>query len=1019
MAAIFDARSSPPAALAALTDLARARPLERKRIVCARWGAGRELLRALAASGTSWIGFELVTPRALAEELVADALLEHGLESTDEFEELALLDEAIDAVLGSAHHGLAALAESYGLRQAIAASVQALRLAGIDAPAIERARFRDEDKRAQIAHILEEYETRLRRAKRVDAAALYRMAGEALTLGAAELVPAQYLVLAGLGRRGLPGGLLEALSARGATLLPADPVSGLQEPEGWLPAPAAAAATPLSWIHDVAHAQGASEEVALELFAATSLSSELREVLRRVIAAGLRWDQVEIIATDAEVYGVALDGLARRLGIPVTYAVGLPSSRTRPGRAVVKYLDWIEAGFPADLLRQMLERGDLAPPTDADVTGTGLARLLRRLRIGRGRARYERAFELHARALATIPVDADRERQAEELAALRALVTALLADAPDPAGDVAPAELARALGALLGRVPLRTAADRVAHARLGERLDRLAATATRRSALRAASATVRAKLEARVPAPDATGGTPWLSAGGHLHLSDLEHGGWTGRAATFVVGLDAGRFPGGGGSDALLVDDDRRRLTAGQAVPALPTAIDRLEERRYGFARLLARLRGQVTLSYAAWDAVEGRATAPAAELLQAFRLKSGQRNADYEALHAALVPAASPVPHGGALLDADDVWLAELADAGALRYGVPAVVALNPELRAGVEAYGARRGSPGPYHGIVRARPQFELRDDPAHAVSASALETLAACPLRYLLRDVLRVRPPEEEAVAESGTWLSPLARGTVMHTIYERALTQARAAAIDLSGPAFEACVLAVVDAVLAAQREAAPPPGEAVFALERDAVREDARAFAAMVREDGGQWLEVEQRFGEGGAAAVPVRLPDGRLLHLRGRIDRVDRLPDGGLVVIDYKTGSHAPFLEGKGAFHGGRRLQHALYAAVAETLHGAEVVRAEYHFPTRRSENHRARYPRQQLRDGLAVAAELAGLAAHGWFVPTTDAFDCRSCDYAAVCRVREARYGVISPPAAWAREADAEALDVLRGLRR
>ena len=46
---------------------------------------------------------------------------------------------------------------------------------------------------------------------------------------------------------------------------------------------------------------------------------------------------------------------------------------------------------------------------------------------------------------------------------------------------------------------------------------------------------------------------------------------------TFVVGLDAERFPGAGIQDPILLDDDRRRLKPG----ALPGIAEILEERRY------------------------------------------------------------------------------------------------------------------------------------------------------------------------------------------------------------------------------------------------------------------------------------------------------------------------------------------------------------------------------------------------------------------------------------------------------
>src|SRR5690606_30776825 len=44
------------------------------------------------------------------------------------------------------------------------------------------------------------------------------------------------------------------------------------------------------------------------------------------------------------------------------------------------------------------------------------------------------------------------------------------------------------------------------------------------------------------------------------------------------------------------------------------------------------------------------------------------------------------------------------------------------------------------------------------------------------------------------------------------------------------------------------------------------------------------------FGLDGKPPVEVTLVDGRVIRVRGYIDRVDRSEDGSLLVIDYKTG---------------------------------------------------------------------------------------------------------------------------------
>jgi ATP-dependent helicase/nuclease subunit B len=135
---------------------------------------------------------------------------------------------------------------------------------------------------------------------------------------------------------------------------------------------------------------------------------------------------------------------------------------------------------------------------------------------------------------------------------------------------------------------------------------------------------------------------------------------------------------------------------------------------------------------------------------------------------------------------------------------------------------------------------------------------------------------------------------------------------------------------------------------------------------------------------------------------------VDRIDEDlhGLRVVDYKTGTPRSYEGRTGTFHGGRRLQHALYAVAAEALLGGQVAAGEYHFPTRRGENEVVQFDRLRLaRIDELLERMLEGVAV-GAFVPTDDADDCRFCDFAPACRVRSGTFGrVDSPLAAWSRE--------------
>jgi ATP-dependent helicase/nuclease subunit B len=200
-----------------------------------------------------------------------------------------------------------------------------------------------------------------------------------------------------------------------------------------------------------------------------------------------------------------------------------------------------------------------------------------------------------------------------------------------------------------------------------------------------------------------------------------------------------------------------------------------------------------------------------------------------------------------------------------------------------------------------------------------------------------------------------------------------------------------------------RAEVPIPGEGALLRQTQALRQDVRSFVRMVRRRGAAWVALELKFGLAGEEAAIIEVPGGAL-RLRGAVDRIDE-DLSGLTVIDYKTGAPRDFA-GTGTFHGGRRLQHALYALVAEERLRARVVTGEFHFPTMRGQNEVMRFDRLRL----AGVHELLGImldgVAGGSFVPTDDPEDCKFCDFAEVCRARGASYGATSSPlATWSAE--------------
>lgn len=1026
------AESPAPAVLRALEGVTVSYPLDRKLLVCPSMGIGRELLRALAGRGCSWVGWEITTPRRLALDLAGGGLASPGAAVADEFDEEAAVDAALDAVVSNpTYASLRELAEAPGFRRAVGNAIGALRLAGIGAGRLRESRSSNGLVRDLLAAVLDGYDARLADEGLVDTAEVLARAADAVGSSSPGALDRTRVHLApGLTTRGVGGRLVRALLDAGALPLTADPVAG-PEPAGvlWVtegpPGPPGPMGRLLADAPPAAADGSSGDAPDLELFAASGPAEEVREVLRRVMDSELQWDEVEIVATDPVVYGGALHALAERLDIPVSFAVGLPVERTRTGRAAAAYFRWIQGGFPADVIRRLLEAGDLRP-TAGGPPPAQLARRLRQLRIGWGRGRYLPAVAraLEATERPAVPrrheSDADaRERVARErdqLLALQAILEPILRATPavdplDPGSTLSPADLAAGLRSFLELVPPSDGPSGTARERMLGVASRVAARLDRPTTPAAAIAVLRRHLEIRVPAPRREGSAPWTSSGGHLHLSDIEHGGLTARRATFVVGLDAERFPGAGLQDPLLLDSQRRALDA----DALPTSADRLAATRFRMAAMLARLRGKVTLSYSAWDPIEAREVAPASMLLQAFRLAERRPTATFGDLREHLGDAASAVPAAGAL-DAADVWLRTLSEDGLLLDGEVVVRSAFPALGRG---FAARRQLEGdiatPHHGLIAARPdRLDPRRNPDLVMSASGLQDLGECGLRYFHKYVLGIRVPDDPEL-DPDVWLNAMDRGRLLHSVYERALREARERDVPTADPRFRALALEALEDEAAMMRRDLPPPGESVWTREMVELREDVRSFVTMVADAGAPWEALELRFGFAGEPPAVLEL-DGGSVRLRGAIDRVDR-ERGGLVVIDYKTGGTERYERKHGTFHGGRRLQNVLYSAVAGTLLGSDVERMEYHFPTRKGENEIIGYTGEELRRGLGLVERLLDMIAGGQFLPTDNPDDCRFCDYAPVCRHSAVGWDRITPRADWASER-LETLPELAALR-
>lgn len=296
----------------------------------------------------------------------------------------------------------------------------------------------------------------------------------------------------------------------------------------------------------------------------------------------------------------------------------------------------------------------------------------------------------------------------------------------------------------------------------------------------------------------------------------------------------------------------------------------------------------------------------------------------------------------------------------------------LPPAARRALEA--ARAAEAGvfvPEHEGVTGKPVVP------GVFSASQLTVLGQCPFRWFIERVLKVYPP-----LETPDGIPANARGSLLHAVLELGM-RAHAGAPDP-----REAILADLEALFdEAEREIGWAPYPHYRSVHRPRW---ARQLEAVVRHPD-FWLEGAELVG----TEVAFRT-EWNGLTIMGSIDRVDRLPDGSLLLTDYKSGARKPAGALDEKYEAKREIQMPLYAEIASfpgaipALGPAPVVSG-------------ARF--LSLATGKALEASIAPLAPAyvsellaplrtGSFPlrPGKQAASCTYCPHDAVCR-RGARH--------------------------
>jgi DNA helicase-2/ATP-dependent DNA helicase PcrA len=234
---------------------------------------------------------------------------------------------------------------------------------------------------------------------------------------------------------------------------------------------------------------------------------------------------------------------------------------------------------------------------------------------------------------------------------------------------------------------------------------------------------------------------------------------------------------------------------------------------------------------------------------------------------------------------------------------------------------------------------------------LSASDIDTYRICPLKYKFARVFRI--PQEPTIHQRF--------GIVLHQVLERFHAQPKEAR----------SLESLMELFHTSWRRSGF--GDSDDELQfRERATQALRAYWERDRESESEAVWFERSF----AFKIGPHL-------LRGRVDRVDRHPDGTFELIDYKTGRAKTEQELK------EDVQLSVYQMGARESWGLETS-AQSYFYVLTGERVPVEHSEEELERVRATVSDIAGGILKQRFEPTPSPDVCRFCDYRIICPAAE-----------------------------
>ncbi len=967
-------------------------------------------------TGMATVNLHSKTLRSIVLSIVGDFIAASKLVYLDQSATESMMQGLIDSELENGKLlYFTNVKRTEGLAKLAARSIRDLRLAGVDPDEFAEKEFESPEKRDDLKLIYQRYVIAKQDHSLVDYADCLELAKQRLENGTYKL-PAELLVLQphSIHWQLREMQFLAALESRTKFV---------------------------SFSSEVGNVGTRLGEHNTSFFSGYGEINEIRGVVQKILGSDaksvVRFDDVEIVYASNSYVPLIYEFFEGYLPIIeksvdskslthcVTFAEGIATIYSRPGRALRAWLRWVMSDGQQSKIVQLVREGVLSrsenEPQPNQIGYSRLAANLRQVRIGFKLDRYIPAIESAITAATKLQSEfiARRENGEEDkaqstpshdddsprdfgLPALNTLLTMIrpLVELAPGSRDSAADVLRKAKRFILGCVRYDSKLDRLARNKLLDAIDgRLAAL----QFIDESSESVTAWLEG-LPLDSSI-----LDSGpqpGCAYATSIGSAGHSGRKHVFVVGMDASSFPNAVRVDPLLLDNERKAISK-----HLSSSLQLAEHNAMQLSEMLQRTTEtenvQLTFSYATRSLIDDRQQSPSPALVELYRQSHNRPEAHLNDLLTHIGDAVSFASTDSRMwLSSPDGGLAEMlttTDAAARQAKLESGFPHFQAARVAVE----KRELPEftEFDGFVPEAGSTLSPDNPERMVSSSRLETFGSCPRRFLFKYGLGVYPPDEWNI-EPERWLDPMTLGNLVHGLFERFMRELTSKDLIPELERDLPRLLELLDDCVSNYLRDFPAPSEDAFQRQMEWLRESCEIFLekeqAYCQSMGARPWVLEAAIGLDEPRTeldcrepVSLCLNNGQIVRIGGRIDRIDRLNQNGsesYAIWDYKTGSDWGFSV-EDPFMQGRKLQSFLYVGMlrhrlADIGKNKDVATSfGYFFPNAKTQGQRIEWTSADLNHGDAILQDICQLIQRGVFPATTDSKDCQYCDYNTVCQ--------------------------------